>query len=178
MERHAGENGAMLDVIGTLEATPGALANIVLEASEADLDRAAAGEWSARTVLAHVRDYEHLVMRMRVARMVAEDAPVFPDFDETRWEAARNRGRDRKEQLLADLALQRRASLDLLRSLGPGDWHRTGTHEAGKRWTVESWVSHWAEHDRLHIEQLERALGVTLEEVVARRARPDEGAEG
>jgi hypothetical protein len=164
----------MDDLIKQLAATPSTLAHLVVEASDEQLDYAAAGEWSARTVLAHLRDDEILVMRMRCERMLSEDGPVFPDFDEKAWAASRNRSRDAKETLLGDFALQRQASLNILANLRAGDDVRPGRHAEYGGFTVRSWVEHWVEHDRAHVEQVERALGQTLAEVLDRRARPED----
>lgn len=161
------------ELIARLAATPKAVAHLVAEATEERLDAAPPGEWSARTILAHLRDDEVLVMRLRLERMLSEDGPEFPDFDEKAWARTRNRERDRKEQIAGDFALQRQASLGILQSLRPADWERPGRHEAYGEFTVASWVDHWVRHDAAHIAQLEAALGETLTEVLARRARTE-----
>jgi hypothetical protein len=164
----------MDDLIKQLAATPSRLAHLVVEASDELLDRTTDGEWSARTILAHFRDDEFLVMRMRCERMLSEPNPTFPDFDEKAWAATRNRSRDAKDVLLTDFALQRQASLNILANLKPGDEGRPGRHEEYGAYTVRSWVEHWVEHDRAHVEQIERAIGETVAEVLDRRARPAE----
>lgn len=165
-------NSGMDDLISRLAETPRKVAHLVAEADDSRLDRAAAGEWSARTILAHLRDDEFMVMRLRLERMISEDDPVLTNFDEKRWAQSRNRSRDRKETLLGDFALQRQASLNILQSLQPGDWGRTGTHPEMGAFTVGSWVAHWAEHDDQHLRQLEEMLGETLDEVLRRRFHP------
>ncbi len=159
------------DLLDRLVATPRTLAHLVAEVSDARLDASAPREWPVRTILAHLRDDEYLVMRTRLERMLAERHPVFPDFDEKAWAAARNRSRDRKQQLLGDFALQRQASLNILEALEPADWVRTGRHEVYGEFSVASWVEHWAQHDAAHVAQVEAALGETLSEVLARRSR-------
>lgn len=157
------------DLIARLAETPRQLAHLVAEATDDQLDRAAPGEWSARTVMAHLRDDEFMVMRLRLERMLSEHEPVLTNFDEQAWAGSRNRGRDRKETLLGDFALQRQASLNILQSLQPLDWDRGGTHPEMGHFTIESWVEHWAGHDAAHIAQVETALGETLDEVLRRR---------
>lgn len=169
--------GDVHELIARLEATPRVLAHLALEVSDELLDRVKGNEWSARTVLAHFRDLESLVMRQRLARMLVEDEPTFPDFDESRWAGMRNRSRDRKEQLLGDFALQRQASLAIVRRLSPDQLRRAGRHEDGTPWTVERWLGRWVEHERDHVAQLEATLGTTLHEVLERRARAA-GSEG
>ena len=68
-----GHAGARTPTIDGLAATPGRLEALVQGASEQQLDDAAPGEWSPRVVLAHLRDDEFLVMRLRLERMLAEN---------------------------------------------------------------------------------------------------------
>jgi hypothetical protein len=161
------------ELIAQLAATPAALAHLVADADEEKLDASAQGEWSARTTLAHFRDDEFLCMRAALTRILAEDRPVVHFMDGADWEPNRIRTRERKEWLLADFALQRQASLGILRMLRPEDFGRVGLLD-GMDLTIERLVGAWVKHDREHIAQLERAVGETLEQVRARRARPED----
>jgi len=161
------------EALAQLAATPGTLAHLVAEADDAMLDAAVAGQWSARTLLAHFRDDEYLCMRVALERMLAEDAPTLLFIDGAEWEPTRRRSRDRKEFLLGDFALQRQASMAILRALERTDWERTGTRIGKGTFTITALVEAWARHDAEHIASLEAALGETLEQVKARRARPD-----
>lgn len=162
--------GALLD---RLAKTPKHLAHLVVEASDQQLDAAPGGEWSARTILAHLRDCEVLCEGLRVFRMLAEVEPQLADFDERAWAVARNRSRDRKEQLLGDFALHRQATLNVLTGLREEDWQRTGTHPFRGAFTVRTWAEAIAEHDAAHIAQLEGVLGETLDDVLRRRFHPE-----
>ncbi len=157
-------------MLKALHETPPIVAHLVAERDDRELDQARAGGWSARVIMAHLRDDEAMVMRMRLVRMLTEDNPLLPDFDENAWAANRNTGRDQKETLLGDFTLQRQASLNILRRLDEAHWGRQGRHEVNGAITVQSWVEHWVEHDREHITQLERALGDTMDAVLKRRA--------
>ena len=158
------------ELIAQLAATPATLAHLVAEADDERLDAASAGDWSARTILAHFRDDEYLCMRAALTRMLAEERPLLHFMDGADWEPERNPTRDKRELLLADFALQRQASLGILRMLRPEDWQRTGTRD-GTELTIERLVATWVRHDREHIAQLEAAVGETLEQVRERRAR-------
>ncbi len=160
------------DALDRLAATPKRVAHLVVEADDGALDAASPGQWSARTVLAHFRDVEVLANRLRLERMLAEGAPVFADFDEDAWAVNRNRSRDQKAQLLGDFALHRQATLLIFAGLRSGDWERTGSHPARGTFTVRTWVDQWLAHDLAHLEQLERLLGETVDEVLRRRFHP------
>jgi hypothetical protein len=158
--------------IDILTTTPKTLAHLVAEASDMQLDQQPAGDgWSARTVLAHLRDFEFLEARLALERALAEERPTVSGLDNRAWEEKRNRTRDRKDWLLAEFALQRQASASILRGLRPEDWQRELRTPFAGQTTVSALLDWWLEHDALHIAQLEGALGETLAEVLARRAR-------
>ena len=159
------------EAMAQLAATPGTLAHLVAESDDGVLDVAAPDQWSARTLLAHFRDDEYLCMRVALERMLAEMTPMLRFIDGADWEPKRRRTRDRKEWLLGDFALQRQASVGILRGLGAEDWERTGQTAERGVFTIASFVEAWARHDAEHIASLESVLGETLAEVKARRAR-------
>lgn len=148
------------ELIAILEATPRILDGIVAAGDDAQFDRAWAGEWTPRTVLAHLRDDEFLVMRLRLERLLSEERPMLMPFDEAAWAANRWTGRDTLEDLLADFRAQRAASVQILRRL-EGEWERPGYQPEMGEVTIRSWTEHWVEHDQAHINQLRAGLGLT-----------------
>ncbi len=162
------------ELIAQLAATPRALAHLVAEATDEQLDASASGQWPARTILAHFRDDEYFNLRVSVERMLAEDDPLLFTITAPEWEARRSHLRDRKDHLLADFALQRQASLGVLRLLQPEGWGRHGHSARLGAVTVAEFVGRWVQHDREHVAQLEAALGETLDAVLTRRMRPPE----
>jgi hypothetical protein len=148
----------MRDVLETMASLPRELATIVQQAGDSAIDTASQGEWSVRLILAHLRDEESLVFRLRVEPMLSEREPEFAVYPPARWHEERRTDRDELRQLLRDFALQRQASLNLLETMRPRDWERTGIHPQRGAFTVEGWVRNWAEHDREHLEQIERTL--------------------
>ena len=141
-----------------LAATPDRLQAAVRDADDGALDAAPAGDWSARTVLAHFRDDEFMVMRLRLERMTVEDHPTLTPFDEKAWAASRWRGRDTVDELLADFRLQREVTMMILRRLEDDDWRRTGLQPEYGAFDVHWWVEHWLEHDETHVAQITAAL--------------------
>lgn len=157
-------------LLNELAATPKNLAHLVAELDDAALDAAEPGAWSPRIVLAHFRDDEFLCTRSALCRILAEERPAVHFIDGADWEPGRNRTRDRKEWLLADFALQRQASLGILRMLRPEDWSRAGLR-GDRELTIEQLVKVWVRHDSEHLAELERLLGESAEDAKARRAR-------
>lgn len=148
----------LASLLADIAATPNNLAGALAGASDESLDAAREGEWSARTVVAHLRDDEFMVMRLRLARMLVEDAPALAPFDEKAWAASRYTGRDAIGELLADFKVQREASVSILRRLQPDDLLRTGRQPEIGTFDIHYWLQHWVEHDHTHLAQVRDAL--------------------
>lgn len=145
-------------LLSGLAATPDRLEALVAGVGDDALDAAPPGEWSARTVLAHLRDDEFMVSRLRLERMIVEERPTLTPFDEQAWAASHWKGRDAADQLLADFRLQRQASLMILHHLGDDAWRRTGFQPEYGEFDVHWWLEQWLGHDETHLAQIEAAL--------------------
>jgi len=148
------------DLVARYAESPARLAEAVAGASASDLDRVSApGEWSARTVLAHLRDDEFMVTRPRMARILVEDHPKLAPFDEQAWAERRNRADDARDAIIEGFRIQRAATIALLRLVREADWARLGTQPEIGTFDLRWWVEHCLEHDEVHIAQSARALG-------------------
>lgn len=145
-------------LLAEFAAAPERLAEVVSDASDHRLDADAEGEWSARTILAHLRDDEFMVMRLRLERMIVEDEPDLAPFDEKAWAASRHKGRDTRDVLLDDFRVQREASSAILNTLQPHQWLRTGLQPEYGAFDIHWWLQHWLEHDQTHLDQVRDAL--------------------
>ncbi|MEO9255101.1 MAG: DinB family protein [Tepidiformaceae bacterium] len=151
--------------------TQDVLAALVVEASDELLDFAPDEQWTARTVLAHLRDHEYLSMRPALERALAEDVPEIYFIEDAEWAARHDPTHETREQLLAAFALQRRTSLSILRALRPQEWQRGIRHTTLGAFTIDRLVDLWLEHDARHIAQIEALVGETVPEVVGRNAQ-------
>lgn len=168
------DNPELERALGQLAATPSRLAHLTVESTDEDLDAAPEGEWSARIVLAHLRDAEMVEFRVGLERLVAEPNPALYFLPPDEWQRERNRERDDKSVLLGDFALQRQASLNLITTMRDSDWERTAPGPRDEPITVAQFVQIWAGHDAAHLGQIEALLGETAEGAQERRARPPE----
>ena len=168
------DDDALQQALDQLGATPGALAHLTVEAGDGALDAAPEGEWSARVVLAHLRDAEALEFRLGLERLLAEPEPALFFLPPDQWERERSRERDGKSALLGDFALQRQASLNLIATMRAADWERAGAGPGGQRIAAAEFVQVWAGHDAAHLAQIEALLGETAADARERRARPPE----
>src|SRR6185437_6296286 len=143
------------ELITALEQTASELARFTAGSGNDALDfRAGPDEWTVREILAHLVDDEMYVMRLRLERIIKEDNPHLTPHDEQAWYASRNTTRDQLEDLLADFALQRAASLGIMKMLREEDWARQGYQPEYGAFTAEGWLSIWVEHDAVHLRQI------------------------
>ena len=129
-----------------------ALAGITPE----EMDRRPPGsDWSAREVAHHLADSEATAY-VRLRRLVAEDNPAISGYDEEGF--ARRLHYDRPiEPSLEVLRAVRTASLQLLESLTPEEWQRSGTHADSGAYSVDDWLRIYAGHSHDHADQIRRA---------------------
>jgi hypothetical protein len=124
--------------------------------TDEDLDaRPSPGEWSAREVVHHLADSE-TTSGIRLRRLVVEDEPFIPAYDEAEW--ARRLHYDRPiETSLALFTAVRAATASLLDALADADFERAGTHEESGPYGVATWLEIYASHAEEHAEQIRKA---------------------
>lgn len=150
----AARRAALLDRYATgADDVVAALAGI----SDAELDRALPGDaWPARAVVHHTADSESMAYT-RLRRLLADDPPVvIQGYDEPVW--AQRLHYDRPiDSSVAVIRAVRVASLELLRTLTPEEWARTGVHSEAGAYSVDLWLEIYAEHSHDHADQIRRA---------------------
>ncbi|HYH92576.1 MAG TPA: DinB family protein, partial [Candidatus Saccharimonadales bacterium] len=117
-------------------------------ADDESLDRHGPAGWSARMVVHHLADSESMAF-IRLRRLIAEDEPFLPDYDEDEW--SRRLHYDRPiETSLEVLQAVRGSSEQLLRALTPTEWARAGTHGESGPYSVDRWLEIYARHSPDH----------------------------
>ncbi|MCU0270827.1 MAG: DinB family protein [Acidimicrobiales bacterium] len=104
--------------------------------------------WSPLEYGCHVRDVL-VIGRRRLARMLAEDDPLFDNWDQDRTAVEEDYGAqdpDRVRDELAEVAAQ---VAELLDHVGDEAWSRPGRRSDGARFTVDSFARYLV-HDPVH----------------------------
>ena len=124
---------------------------------EDELDRSASDEWTPRMIAHHLADSE-MTSAIRLRRLIAEDGPVITGYDEV--EFAMKLTSDRPiEPSLEAMRWARESTAQILERLSEEDWQRAGTHSESGPYTVEDWLTIYANHGHDHAKQIERSRG-------------------
>lgn len=137
------------------------LASVFADANAGDgalLDRRPAPDaWSVAEILNHLADAE-LHQSVRLRSMLADDAPVWPAWDEGAYAAALLYDVRPAADALTLLLSIRHVNARLLASLSPEQWARTAVHPAEGVVDVAGWVRIASEHLKAHVLQARRAV--------------------
>ncbi len=122
-----------------------------------ELDRSASDEWTPRMIAHHLADSE-MTSAIRLRRLIAEDDPVIDGYDEV--EFAKRLTSDRPiEPSLEAMRWARESTAQILERLSEEEWQRAGTHSESGPYSVEDWLTIYANHGHDHAKQIERSRG-------------------
>ena len=130
---------------------------VVARLSDAELDaRPFPGEWTVREICHHLADGE-INSGVRLRRLIAEDSPMLPGYDENAFSRRLHYGRPIGPSIAA-VAAVRAATFQILEELSDEEWARPGTHSEHGPYGVEDWLRDYAGHPGDHAEQARRTL--------------------
>lgn len=131
---------------------------VIEELAESALEaREDPGEWTVRQIVHHLADVE-VGDAMRLRQMLAHESPLIVAYDEELFAAGLHYERPIESSVATFFAL-RTSNGAILELIGEADWLRQGRHEEHDEYSVEILVRRSIEHDRLHLAQIQRALG-------------------
>ena len=115
-----------------------------------------AEEWSAHQIAVHTRDVEQMVYGARIRRSIAEENPLFENFDGDAWMAKHYDANEPLASILDGLVDSVSQTVAVLRTLPPEAWTRPSRHETyGAGFSTQTWV----ERSLAHIEEHLMAVG-------------------
>ena len=122
-----------------------------------ELDRSASNEWTPRMIAHHLADSE-MTSAIRLRRLIAENNPVINGYDE--MEFAKKLTSDRPiEPSIEAMRWARESTAQILERLTEEEWQRAGTHSERGPYSVEDWLTIYANHGHDHAKQIERSRG-------------------
>src|SRR5262245_38565568 len=138
-----------------------AVAEALLKITPAELDaRPGPNRWTAREIVHHLADSE-MPSAIRLRRLLAEDHPQIQGYDQEEFARRLHYERPHEASLEA-FRYARMTTAELLQCLQPADWLREGTHSESGRYTIETWLSIYAEHAHKHARQIREARAAAV----------------
>lgn len=125
--------------------------------TEGELDRSASDEWTPRMIAHHLADSE-MTSAIRLRRLIAEDGPVITGYDEKQFADRLTSDRPIEPSLEA-MRWARESTTQILERLSEEDWNRAGMHSESGPYSVEDWLTIYANHGHDHAEQVARSRG-------------------
>jgi hypothetical protein len=145
-------------VLPSLAAGPRRIARVVGRAHGARLRRRPQPkEWSVVEVLAHLLDAE-ITLGFRVRSVAAQPGGPLVAWDQDKWAAGLHHRRADPKATLAAFTSLRANTVALLRRLSPRQRRAAGRHPEYGPLRIDQILHHWAEHDLIHLEQIESTL--------------------
>jgi uncharacterized damage-inducible protein DinB len=146
-------------LLAILRSTPAALTSLLEPlAPDALTARPAADEWSITEILCHMRDVEREVDQPRIQQILGEDEPFIPARMPDEWAKTREYNKQDGLSALREFTAARIQTLETLQNLAPAQWSRKARHAILGPTTLQELVGFNAEHDRLHIQQMWKAI--------------------
>jgi hypothetical protein len=130
--------------------------------------------WSVRDVVHHLEDAE-LTGAVRLRRLLTEDAPFLPAFDEEVYRHRLAYATRPIEPALEAVRAAHATTAELLDGLTVGDWARTGTHSEEGPYAVGRWLAFHAAHTHEHAAQIRQ---LRLARIGGAAPPPPSGARG
>jgi len=118
--------------------------------------RPARGEWAVAEVVSHLADAE-IALAFRIRKIAAEPRSVLVAWDQDRWAEGGRYRRTPPGEALATYTALRRSNLAYVGRLGAAARRQHGRHPEYGRLTIAQLLDHWAEHDLIHLAQLQAA---------------------
>ena len=113
------------------------------------------GKWSAREIVHHLGDSE-TTSAFRLRKLLVEDNPVIEGYDQDQFATKlRYNERDMAPALEA-FKVARITTAQLLALMSEDEWKRSGTHTESGPYSVEKWLTIYADHAHNHAAQIQR----------------------
>lgn len=116
------------------------------------------GDESPHRVLAHLREVEAKAFHVRLRRILDEDEPFLPLFDDEHWMESSYRPDESPEAILNEYARLRQQELSWLENLPPQAWNRTARHPWWGIRALQWWVEQSLAYAEDHLRQMKHWL--------------------
>jgi hypothetical protein len=117
--------------------------------------------WNVHQIAVHVRDVDRQVYGMRLRQAVAQEHPIFQNFDGEAWLSAHYDPAEPLEKILEEFQSRIHTLVGWLASLPPTAWSRLTRHEVYGEFAMQAWVERGLAHIEEHIRAISDELNKT-----------------
>lgn len=114
----------------------------------------APNEWSIHQVAAHMRDTGQRVFVYRAQRLVKEEHPTVPSFDQAAWYREHYTPDEPLKKIVAEYRLAHRKFIRILRDASEEDWQNWAVHPDLGKISLEWLTLHNYHHTLEHLVQI------------------------
>ncbi len=118
------------------------------------LETPSPSEWSIHQVMAHLRDTEVQVFLFRSKKILSEDDPSVPNFDQDAWHREHYKATEPLKKMIDEFAIARRKQVAILRKTTDKAWSRTARHPEYGTISLDWLVNHHVNHTLEHLSQI------------------------
>jgi hypothetical protein len=111
-------------------------------------------------ILAHLQVLEAQVFAIQLRRIVEEDTPLLPFFDDNAWMAENYDSEKPAQVIWEEFANLRNQEVKWLQNFSPKSWNRAARHPRWGMRTLQWWVELQLDYSHQHLRELASLLGV------------------
>jgi hypothetical protein len=157
------------DALNAMRKAPRRLKKLLKGLSKKEvLWRPAPGQWSIHEVVAHLADGE-VILGARLRFVAAMDVPPLPGYDQDLFVARLGIDKVDLRELFDAFESMRALNVGLIERLPKDALQRTGMHAERGPESIQTMLSMYAGHDRIHEQQIERILAAREAAEAARK---------
>ncbi len=111
-------------------------------------------KWCLLEIICHLYDEEREDFRARIKHVFENPKAALPQIDPTGWVTSRNYIKLNYQETLNNFMIERKESINWLKSLKNSNWSAAYDHPKFGKMTAKMFLSNWLAHDYLHIRQI------------------------
>jgi len=116
------------------------------------------GSHTPHYILFHLRDLETQWFALELTRILSEETPTLPIFDDEAWMDSHYHPEEPASAILAELIKLRHRELYWLRNLPSESWSRLARHPWWGEHTLQWWVELQLEYSSQHLKEISTVL--------------------
>lgn len=112
------------------------------------------GSHTPHYILFHLRDLEAQVFALQLTRILSEERPTLPVFNDEAWMDSHYHAEEPASAILAELIKLRHQEIGWLQNLSPEGWSRPSRHPWWGEHTLQWWVELQVEYSSQHLKEI------------------------